>query len=80
MEETAKSSIRPFLGLPPFTAFSLVLVLRDSFFGNLQIDKLEKQTAPGYKTLSVLLMLAKMHDQARLVGLEDEVKHHRNFW
>jgi hypothetical protein len=42
MEKTAEGGIRPLLRLPPFTAFPLILVLRDSVLWDLQIDKLEK--------------------------------------
>jgi len=67
MEETAEGGIRPFLRFPPLTTLPLVLVLRDRFFGDLQIDELEEQATPRDKTLSTLLVLAEMHYKTRLV-------------
>lgn len=75
MEQAAKDGVRPFLGFPPFRAFPIFLVFRNSVFGDLQIHDSKKKLAPWDKALLALLVLAKVDNNARPIRLQNEMEH-----
>ncbi len=74
VEEAAEDLVRPLLRLPPFGAFTLVLVFGNGIRGDLEPHDVEEEISPRSEGLGVLLMLAELEDDGRRIGLEDEVE------
>ena len=79
VEQTTKYSIRPLLGLPPFTALPLLFVYRDDLLGNLQIDDRKEQLTPRNQALRTLLICAEVNHNTSLVRLQNKMQHRRDF-
>lgn len=71
--ETAKGSICPLLGLPPFAPFSFVLVCGHRVLGDLEVDDLEEQPPPWDQALVAHLVGTKLDKRGLHVCLEDVV-------